>query len=292
MTVFYAILAAALAGAVSYLAVFGRLASQGQGAIQQRNREQQAKAERAAALAGVVSRVLPQSKEVGDKQRRRIASAGLSMTPATYHGLSIAFYALALAVLVPLLPLLDIAPAAKTALALAVLAVVFLCPRAALSAKPRRRCEQIKGALPRALDLLAISVEAGLTPQRAIRIVAQHSAGPLAHEFELADRDMALLRYSLAEALSRMADRCGVDALTQFVAALSAGTAVGASVGDVLKSQSKHVFARRTQELKALANKLPVKMIMPIGFLMLPDVILAFGAPIAISMISMLSGVQ
>lgn len=83
-----------------------------------------------------------------------------------------------------------------------------------------------------------------------------------------------------------------VEELSQFVAALSAGTACGASVGEVLKNQSKHVFKRRRQELHARANKLSARMIMPIGFLMLPAVILAFAAPVTISRFVKLPGVQ
>lgn len=288
MALFYAFCAAALAGVIVYLAVFRRFVAQRDSASE----HGRAHTGRVAHAASLASKIFPQTKEVGDRLRKRISGAGLTISPTTYHGISVVFYIAALVVLAPALSLLDMNPAAKIALAIVAAVIVALCPRALLAIKARKRRERIKVALPRALDLLAISIEAGLTPQRAIRIVAQKSTGPLAYEFGLADRDMAFLRYSLGEALERMADRCGVEALSQFVAALSAGTAVGAKVGDVLKSQSKHVFKRRTQELKAQSNKLPIKMIMPIGFLMLPDVILAFAAPIAISMVAKMSGVQ
>lgn len=289
MTIIYASCAAIIAGVASYLAVFGRMARTTE---PERARAEAASRQHMTALAGIANKVLPQTQEAGGKLRKRLASAGLAMSPSTYHGLSVLLWAAAIAVLVPAIAALDMQAAPKIALAALAAAIVLLCPRAALSVKARARKEQIKVALPRALDLLATSIEAGLTPQRSIRIVAQHSKGALAHEFGLADRDMAIMRYTLPEALDRMAERCGVEALSQFVAALSAGTAVGASVGDVLKSQSKHVFRRRRQELQARANKLPVRMIMPIGFLMLPAVILAFAAPVAISLISKLSGVQ
>lgn len=289
MSIIYAICAAVIAGVASYLVVFGRVARALEPA---RARSAAASRQRMTALAGIANKVLPQTQEAGGMLRKRLASAGLAMSPSTYHGLSVLLWAAAIAVLVPAVTALDVQPAPKAALAALAAAFVLLCPRAALSVKARARQEQIKVALPRALDLLATSIEAGLTPQRSIRIVAQNSKGALAHEFELADRDMAIMRYTLPEALDRMAERCGVEALSQFVAALSAGASVGASVGDVLKSQSKHVFKRRRQELQARANKLPVRMIMPIGFLMLPAVILAFAAPMAISLISKLSGVQ
>lgn len=288
MTIIYASCAAIIAGVASYLVIFERMAR----TEPARGRTEAASRQHMAALAGIANKVLPQTLEAGGKLRKRLASAGLAMSPGTYHGLSVLLWAAAIAVLVPAVAALDMQLAPKAALAALAAAIALLCPRAALSVKARARQEQIKVALPRALDLLATSIEAGLTPQRSIRIVAQNSKGALAHEFELADRDMAIMRYTLPEALDRMAERCGVEALSQFVAALSAGTAVGASVGDVLKSQSKHVFKRRRQELQARANKLPVRMIMPIGFLMLPAVILAFAAPVAISLIAKLSGVQ
>lgn len=288
MSIVYAICTAVVAGVASYLAIFGRMVR----APEPARRAEAPSRQRVAALAGIANKVLPQTQEAGGRLRKRLASAGLAMSPGTFHGLSVLFWAMIAAVLGPVLAALDMQAAPKAALAALAAAAALLCPRAALAAKARARREQIKVALPRALDLLATSIEAGLTPQRSIRIVAQHSKGALAREFELADRDMAVARYTLPAALDRMADRCGVEALSQFVAALSAGTAVGASVGDVLKSQSKHAFARRRQELKARANKLPVRMIAPIGFLMLPAVVLAFAAPVAISLIAKLSVVQ
>ena len=290
MVFIYAGCAAVVTGVASYLAVFGRM-ERPLGAARPSTGDAPSH-QRVSALASAANRVLPQTQEAGGKLRKRIASAGLSVSPGTFHGLSVLFYTAAFAVLVPALTALDLQAPPKAALAVLAAAVVLLCPRAVLAAKARARREKIKVALPRALDLLATGIETGLTPQRSIRIVAQHGKGPLAYEFELADRDMAIMRYSLPDALDRMADRCGVEALSQFTAALSAGTAVGASVGDVLKSQSKHVFKRRRQELQARANKLPVRMIMPIGFLMLPAVILAFAAPVAISLFAKLSGVQ
>lgn len=290
MSIFYSLCAVAIAGTLSHLVVFRRMARTPEPAPVPANRGTPHR--RASELAGIVSKVLPQTQEASGKLRKRLASAGLSTSPGTFHGLSVLFWVVSLAVLGPALMALDIQTAPKTALITATAIAVLLCPGAVLSAKARARREQIKVALPRALDLLAVSVEAGLTPQRAIRIVAQHSKGALAQEFKLADRDMAIMRYTLTEALDRMAERCGVEELSQFVAALNAGASVGASVGDVLKSQSRHVFKRRRQELQARANKLPVRMVMPIGFLMLPAVVLAFAAPVAISLFAKLSGVQ
>ncbi len=290
MGIVYSLCAAAIAGALSYLAVFGRMARTLEPAPVPANGG--TPRQRASELAGIVNKVLPQTQEASGNLRKQLAGAGISVSPGTFHGLSVLFWAASLAVLGPVLMTLDIQTAPKAALIAAAAIAVLLCPKAALSVKAKARREQIKVALPRALDLLAVSVEAGLTPQRAIRIVAQNSKGALAREFELADRDMTIMRYTLTEALDRMAERCGVEALSQFVAALNAGASVGAPVGDVLKSQSRHVFKRRRQELQARANKLPVRMVVPIGFLMLPAVVLAFAAPVAISLFAKLSGVQ
>lgn len=289
MSIVYASCAAIIAGVASYLAVFGRMAQ-----VFERScgKSEVASHRRMAALAGIASKALPQTREANGKLRKRLAKAGLAVSPTTYHGLSVLLWAAAIAALAPITAAPGMQTAPKVALAASAAAIALMCPRAVLSCRARARQEQIKVALPRALDLLAISVEAGLTPQRSIRVVAQRSEGPLAYELGLADRDMSIMRYTLPEALDRMADRCDVEALSQFVAALSAGTAVGASVGDVLKSQSRHAFKRRHQELRARANKLPVKMIVPIGFLMLPAVVIAFAAPVAISLAAKLSGIQ
>lgn len=281
--------AAALAGTASYLAVFSRMARR---CKQGRERAEAPPRRRAAALADTANRLLPQTQEAQGKLRKRLASAGIAISPNAYRGASVLLTAAAAVALLPAAAALDMRAPAKAALIAPVAAIVLLCPRAALSIKARARRERIEVELPQVLDLLATGIEAGLTPQRSIRLVAQHGKGPLAYEFGLADRDMSVMRYTLVEALDRMAGRCSVEALSQFVAALNAGTAVGASMGAVLQSQSDHAFKRRRKELRGRANKLPVKMIMPIGFLMLPAVVLAFAAPVAISLIAMLSSVN
>ncbi|MEG0324606.1 MAG: type II secretion system F family protein, partial [Raoultibacter sp.] len=143
----------------------------------------------------------------------------------------------------------------------------------------------------KALDLLAVGVEAGLTMDRAMHLYAQESEGALAYEFGIADREMNTLGFSRAEALQRMGERCAVDELSLFVGAVNASAAAGSPIAEVLRNQSEAAFERRRQHFEEQGNKLTSKMILPMGAFLVPAVLVAAIAPMIINISVTASGV-
>lgn len=237
-----------------------------------------------------INRIIPQSKGDADKLRGRIARAGLSITPAIYHGLSITFWAVVAAAIVVAVPLLKLPFSATLALTVIVGIAALLAPRLYLNNRARVRAEEIQIKLPKALDLLTVSVEAGLTMNRAMRLYSEKDTGALAREFGLVDREVNSLGYSREDALTRMANRCSVDDLSLFVGAVNASVSDGTQIGDVLRSQSESAFERRRQAIEEQGNKLQAKMILPLG-LMLVAAFIGAVAPMVINVMATTSGV-
>lgn len=153
-------------------------------------REPRAPSPRATLLTDAVNRVVPQSSADADALRRRLARAGLSMSPSVYHGLTVMLAALVVLSAVTLLPMLGM-PFAQTALAgLLAASAALAAPRLVLAYLAGRRADRIRASLPKALDLMAVTVEAGLTMERSMRLYSQEGDGPLEQEFSLVDREI------------------------------------------------------------------------------------------------------
>lgn len=237
-------------------------------------------------LAKSVNSVVPLPQTLMMRTRLFLSRAGLDIAPGLWHGASILFYASAALVTVMLISSFSSDAKMRLLLGTCLAAISLPMPRLLLAMLASRRAAKIKAALPLALDLLAVSVEGGLTMSRAITLVCEKSSGPLAEEFKLVMRDIRYLGFTLSQALSAMAERCHIEELTMFVAAVSASLAAGAPVATTLKVQSEVMFNRHCQELEERVNKMPAQMVIPIGLFMLAAVIIAAVAPIAINILA------
>jgi tight adherence protein C len=143
-----------------------------------------------------------------------------------------------------------------------------------------KRHFKITRELPYNLDLLTLSVEAGLDFQAAVdTVVKKGRQGPLSGEFALMLREMRMGK-TRQEALRAMSDRVGLPALTQFVGALIQADRMGTSLGKVLRIQSTQLRVERTQRAEKLANEAPVKMLFPLIACIFPTVFLVLFGPI------------
>jgi tight adherence protein C len=159
-------------------------------------------------------------------------------------------------------------PAPRTGILMLIMApVVGWClPASWLTRKVRERQQAILKDLPDTLDLLAISVEAGMGFEGALEIVCQHFSSPLAEEFSrtLHEMELGLPRRDAFQNLKRRTD---VPELSNFVLALLQADALGIPIGRVLKTQAVEMRNKRRQWAREKAAKLPVKMLFPlIGF--------------------------
>jgi tight adherence protein C len=163
-------------------------------------------------------------------------------------------------------------------LTLAATAFGFVMPNMLVDGKMRRRQQEVRKALPDALDLLTICVEAGLGFDAAMRKVADKWDNELSMAFERALREVQLGKLR-REALRTMADRIGASEFDSFVAAVIQSEQLGVSMAKILRIQSDDMRVKRRQRAEAEAQKAPVKMLLPMTFLIFPTIMFILMGP-------------
>ena len=154
----------------------------------------------------------------------------------------------------------------------------YVAPDFWLRSKTSQRKLLIANALPDAIDLLTISVEAGLGFDQAMARIVSKADNLLTREFA---RVLQQMRLGVArrDALRELVDRTGVDDLSQFVGAIIQAEQLGASIGRVLRIQSAEMRVRRRQRAQRLAQQAPIKMLFPMAFLILPSIFVVVLGP-------------
>lgn len=169
-------------------------------------------------------------------------------------------------------------PARFALLALLILPVCgVLGPRAWIQGRARRRSESIQRDLPDVLDLLTISVEAGLGLEQAIEAACRQMDSALADELGFTLREMSL-GLSRRDALENLRQRCPEEDLSNFVVVLTQADALGMPIGRVLRAQAEEMRNKRRQRARQMAAKLPVKILFPLtAFIFPPMMIIILG---------------
>jgi tight adherence protein C len=155
----------------------------------------------------------------------------------------------------------------------------FMLPIYWLGNKMKARRKAIMRSLPDAIDLLTISVEAGLGFDQALQRVTEKWDNDLGKEFK---RVLSETRVGKPkrEALREMANRCDVQELNVFVASVIQAEQLGVSIGKVLSIQADQMRIRRRQLAEELAHKAPIKMLFPMVFLIFPSIYIVILGPI------------
>jgi tight adherence protein C len=162
----------------------------------------------------------------------------------------------------------------------------FSFPAMNLNEKAKKRQKSIALQLPNTLDLLTISVEAGLDFMSAMRrVVEKHPLGPLKDELERFFKQTELGR-PRRDALREMANRVQLQDLNGVVSSLIQADRLGVSIGPILSTQSDMLRIRRAQRCEKAAQEAPVKMLMPLMMCILPSVFIMILAPVIIQMVS------
>ncbi len=157
-------------------------------------------------------------------------------------------------------------------------AVGFLAPDYYLTLKSRGRKEKVRADLPDALDLLAVSVEAGMGFDASLAKMNEHMDGPLAEEFGLTLGEMRIGE-SRQDALKRMSERVDAPELSAFVRAIIQADQLGISLGRILKLQASDTRARRQLAAEERAMKAPIKMLFPTVIFIFPAMFIVILGP-------------
>jgi tight adherence protein C len=165
----------------------------------------------------------------------------------------------------------------------------YFAPNIVLYQAGYNRREQMRRELPDALDLLTISVEAGLAFDAALSHVARNTTGPLADEFFRVLQEMQI-GLGRSEAMRALTDRTDLPELRGFVTSMVQADTFGIPIANVLRVQSKEMRVKRSQRAEELAQKVPVKILFPLIFCILPSLFVVILGPAAIRIIESLAG--
>ncbi|GAA3521698.1 type II secretion system F family protein [Nocardioides daeguensis] len=174
-------------------------------------------------------------------------------------------------------------------LALAAAALGFFVPDLYLYNQAAHRADQIKRNLADSVDLLTISVEAGLGFDAALQQVARNTTGPVAEEFSRVLREMQL-GMSRSEALKAMGTRSNVEDLNTFVGSMVQADAFGIPIGQVLRVQSGEIRVKRRQYAEEKAQQVPVKIMIPLILFILPCLFIVVMGPAVLNALDAFNG--
>jgi tight adherence protein C len=219
-----------------------------------------------------------------DRVRRKIAVAGLTERVTPEEFVAVQLVTLAGGALFGLVVSLAVGWSATGMFRATLLFAIVgpLVPLQWLQKSRQKRQGQIRRDLPDILDLLAISVEAGVGLEGAIEIVGKHFDSPLAHEMMRMLREMEL-GVSRRVALQNMKARIDVQDVSNFVLALVQADALGMPIGRVLRTQAHEMRLRRRQWAREKAGKLPVKIVFPLVTFILPALFVVVLGPAVIT---------
>jgi tight adherence protein C len=207
--------------------------------------------------------------------RAELMSAGMYTTsPRTLLG----YRVLAAAVLPLLVLLLGSASALAVVCALAMVAAGWMLPLTLVRRRARLRLEQVDRSLPDLVDLLVVTVEAGLGFSASLRLAADQFDPPLSDELHLTLQEQAM-GLSMADALTRLLDRADTPGMRSFVRSVIQGETLGVSTGTIMRNIAVDMRKRRRTAAEERAQKAPVKLLFPLVFLIFPSIFIVLLLP-------------
>jgi tight adherence protein C len=168
-------------------------------------------------------------------------------------------------------------------------AIGWMLPMTIVSRRARKRWETVERDLPELIDLLVVTVEAGLGFNGSLQVTSQKMRGPLGDELRLTLQEQRM-GLSTSQALSNMLARCDTPSMRSFVRSVMQGETLGVSIGQIMRSLAVEMRKRRRAAAEERAQKAPLKILFPLVFLIFPSMFIVLLFPAVWSFIQSLGG--
>src|SRR5215475_673981 len=228
-------------------------------------------------LAGFTLKLHPKTTADGVSARLLAAGLGRKISPTTFLALKSGF-AIGGLVLGALFGGAVAGAGGVLFLAIALAGLGFIAPDFVVSSKARSRKDRIRAELPDALDLMAVSVEAGMGFDGALAKLTEHMHGALADEFGLTLSEIRIGE-SRQDALKKLSDRTDTPELSSFVRSIIQADQLGISLGRILRVQATDSRLKRQAAAEEKAMKAPIKMLFPTVLFIFPAMFLVILGP-------------
>jgi tight adherence protein C len=188
-----------------------------------------------------------------------------------------------------------IAVAAGTSTALTIIAAIFCAaigwfgPGFIVQRRAEGRIHRIDRGMPELIDLLVVTVEAGLSLSAALQLAGERMRGPLGDELRIVLQEQRM-GLTPVQALENMVLRCPTPAVESFTRAMVQGALLGVSIGAILRSLAVEMRKRRRAAIEQQAQKAPIKMLFPLVFMIFPALFVVILGPAVISILHALKG--
>jgi tight adherence protein C len=234
-------------------------------------------------VGGVVARRVGRVREA--HLRTELMAAGLYTTsPRTLLG-----YRVLAAIMFPALILaLGSGSGLSVVLAAATVGLGWMLPLTIVRRRARKRTDQIDLALPDLVDLLVVTVEAGLGFSGSLRVAADQFAGPLNDELRLTLQEQAM-GLAMEDALLNLLRRAETPSMSSFVRSVVQGERLGVSTGTIMRNLAVEMRKRRRKAAEERAQKAPIKLLFPLVFLIFPTIFVVLLLPAVFSLLSAVS---
>jgi tight adherence protein C len=240
-------------------------------------------------LAAVTMKLMPKTNP--DDVANRLLAAGLarSLAPQTYLAMKTGFAGLFIAFGLFLAATGAMPPLFGLMIGLMGAAIGFIAPDFVINSRIRGRRDTMRSELPNCLDLLCVSVEAGLGFDQALVKLNERMEGPLVDEFALVLHEMRIGQ-SRSAALKNLSDRVEAPEVAQFARAIIQADQLGISLSRILRVQSQDMRLRRQLSAEEKAMKAPVKMLFPTVIFIFPSMFVVALGPAALNLMKTFSG--
>lgn len=230
----------------------------------------------AAGLGGLVTRRLGRVSE-SDLRDELLAAGMYTMSPRTLLGYRI-FVAAGFGALMLIVTAASDKRFLLVLLTLMAVAAGWMFPLIVVRRRARQRVDKIERRLPELIDLLVVTVEAGLGFSGSLRIAAREFSGPLADELRLTLQEQTM-GLSVNDSLANMLRRADTPGMRSFVRSVIQGETLGVSTANIMRGLAVEMRTRRRQRAEMRAQQAPIKLLFPLIFFIFPTLFIVLLIP-------------